>query len=106
MTTSGQQQPESWTRMVIAISGSSGLIGSSLVDGLSARGAEVRRLVRRTARSASEISWDPEAGTIDRGRLDGVDAVINLAGENLAQRWSRGVKERIRDSRIKGATLL
>ncbi|MDB4878232.1 MAG: hypothetical protein JWM41_4678 [Gemmatimonadetes bacterium] len=97
---------ESWTRMVIAISGSSGLIGSALVRALDAHGHEIRPLVRRAARTPLEISWDPEGGTIDTSRLEGVDAVVNLAGENIAQRWTGGAKRRIRDSRVKGTALL
>jgi uncharacterized protein (TIGR01777 family) len=92
--------------MVIAISGSSGLIGSSLVRLFEQRGNEVRALVRRAARTPAEISWDPERGTIDAARLEGVEAVINLAGENLAQRWTSDVKRRVRESRVKGTTLL
>ena len=92
--------------MVVAISGSSGLIGSALVRRLEERGGEVRRLVRRAAKSPGEVAWDPDRGTIDPAALDGVDAVINLAGENLAQRWTEDVKRRIRDSRVKGTALL
>ena len=92
--------------MIIAITGASGLIGSALTRRFTARGDEVRPLVRRSARTPSEISWDPERGTIDAGRLEGVDAVINLAGENLGQRWSSDVKRRIRDSRVNGTALV
>ena len=68
-------------------------------------GGEVRRLVRRAARSPGEVSWDPTRGTIDADALEGVDAVINLAGENLAQRWTDDIKRRIRDSRVQSTTL-
>jgi hypothetical protein len=98
--------PESWTRTVIAISGSSGLIGSALVRALESRGHEIRPLVRRDTRTALETSWDPDRGTIDRARLDGVDAVIHLAGENIAQRWTGDVKRRIRESRTRATSLL
>jgi uncharacterized protein len=97
---------ETWTRMVIAISGSSGLIGSALTRMFEQRGNEVRRLVRRPARDTNEISWDPQRGTIEAAKLEGVDAVINLAGENLAQRWTSSVKPRLRQSRITSTALL
>jgi uncharacterized protein (TIGR01777 family) len=106
MTISVLQPHESWARMVIAISGSSGLIGSAIVRALESHGHEIRPLVRRAARTPLEISWNPEQGTIDSSRLSGVDAVIHLAGENIAQRWTSGVKRRIRTSRTQGTTLL
>lgn len=91
---------------MIVISGSHGLIGSALVKALAARGHEVRRLVRRAPRSSGEITWNPEAGTIDRAALHGASVVINLAGENIAQRWTRGARRRIHDSRVQGTTLV
>ena len=106
MTTSVFEGREPWTRMVIAISGSSGLIGSALVRALEDHGSDVRRIVRRAARSEHEISWDPARGTIDRARLEGVDAVINLAGENLAQRWTSDARRRIHKSRVGGTALI
>jgi uncharacterized protein (TIGR01777 family) len=93
--------------MDIAITGSSGLIGSELVRQLSARGDRWVRVVRRAPASSDEIRWDPAAGTIDAAGLEGVDAVVNLAGENIAaRRWSDAQKARIVDSRVKGTTLL
>jgi hypothetical protein len=73
---------------------------------LSAHGHEIRPLVRRAARSPNEISWNPDHGTIDAERLAGVDAVIHLAGENIAQRWTSAVRRRIRDSRVTGTDLI
>jgi uncharacterized protein (TIGR01777 family) len=92
--------------MVIAVTGSSGLIGSSLTTALEARGHTIKRLVRRPARGAEEISWDPARGQLDARALAGVDAVVNLAGENLAQRWTARVQTRIRASRVNGTTIL
>jgi hypothetical protein len=92
--------------MTIAISGSSGLIGSALVHALSAGGHVIKHLVRREARNELELSWNPTRGEIDAARLNGVDAVINLAGEKLDQRWTSDVKRRIRDSRVQGTMLL
>ena len=106
MTISPLQTRDPWTRMVIAISGSSGLIGSALTGALEGRGHTIRRLVRRSARGPDEIAWDPERGQLDVRALDGVDAVVNLAGENLAQRWTNGARSRIRASRVNGTTIL
>ncbi|MEP6493439.1 MAG: TIGR01777 family oxidoreductase [bacterium] len=97
---------ESWSPIVIAISGSSGLIGSAVAKSLTRLGHTVRCLVRRDARTANEISWDPQHDTIDAARFAGVDVVINFAGENLAQRWTDGVKRRVRESRVSGTRLL
>jgi len=99
-------EPRGETMRSVAITGSSGLIGSALVRALEAGGRRVVRVVRREARSDSEIAWNPVRGEIDARRLEGVDAIVNLAGENLAQRWSEDVKRRIRDSRVPSTTLL
>ncbi|HET9384667.1 MAG TPA: TIGR01777 family oxidoreductase [Gemmatimonadales bacterium] len=92
--------------MKIAVSGSTGLIGSALVEALRERGADVVRLVRppRTA-GVGTLLWDPDRGTIDRAGLEGVDAVIHLSGENVFGRWSAAKKQRIRESRV-GSTRL
>jgi uncharacterized protein (TIGR01777 family) len=94
--------------MRVAITGSSGLIGSSLARSLEADRHEVLRLVRR-ARSGEvgAIPWDPEAGTIDREAIEGVDAFVHLAGENIASgRWSEARKQAILGSRAEGTRLL
>lgn len=86
---------------LIAIAGSSGLIGSALVAELRAADHEVVRIVRRTPANPDEVYWDPESGEFDTGALDGVDAVINLCGVNIARRrWSGAFKQQLRDSRI------
>lgn len=93
--------------MRIAITGSSGFIGSSLAAFLSDCEQEVFRLVRRPAQSAHEISWDPESGVLDQGRMEGLDAVVHLAGENIATgRWTTAKKKRIRESRVGGTRFL
>src|SRR6476619_6090599 len=99
-----EQQFDSHLTKRVAISGASGLIGSALVKELTSLGTEVRALVRHAPRTPNEIAWDIDAGTIDATKLEGVDAVIHLAGENLAQRWSSDVKRKIRDSRTKSTT--
>ncbi len=89
----------------ILVSGASGLIGSALVPELRRDGHAVAALVRRTPRPG-EIGWDPETGRLDRAELEGFDAVVHLAGENIGARWTAGRKRRIRESRIKGTRLL
>ncbi|GBD35653.1 Epimerase family protein [bacterium HR36] len=91
----------------VLISGSSGLIGSTLVPKLQEAGHEVIRLVRGPVHSASEISWNPEAGQVDRATLEGCDAVVHLAGYNIAaRRWNEEVKAIIRNSRVQSTRLL
>ena len=106
MTNPVLQSHEPWTRMVIAISGSSGLIGSSLTRSLRAQGHEVRPIVRRSQRLPGDISWNPDTNSLDAAQLSGIDAVIHLAGESISQRWSTDVKRRIRASRVDGTRLL
>lgn len=92
--------------MKVLIAGASGMVGSALIPALEAGGAEVTRLVRSSAR-AGEIEWHPNNDQIDAARLEGFDAVINLAGENIAAgRWTDDQKRKIRDSRVHGTHLL
>ncbi len=92
--------------MKILIAGASGLVGSALDLQLKAEGAEVTPLVRSAAKSG-EIEWHPNRGTIDGPALEGFDAVINLAGEGIANgRWTEAKKRRIIDSRVNGTRLL
>lgn len=93
--------------MKIALSGARGLVGSGLVRHLRQEGMEIYPLVRRRAAGESaEIFWDPVAGEIEADRLEGMDAVIHLAGENLAGLWTAGKKRRIITSRVEGTRLL
>ena len=93
--------------MKVAVSGSSGLVGSALVPHLTAGGHQVARLVRSRAASPGEIAWNPEAGTIDSAALEGFGAIIHLAGESIAHgRWTEAKKNRIRDSRVGSTRLL
>jgi uncharacterized protein len=85
----------------VAITGASGLIGTALVDHLTSGGHDVVRLVRRPARGADEVSWDPVNGVLDPGALDGVDAAVNLAGAGVGdRRWTPAYKQLIRSSRL------
>lgn len=92
--------------MKIAISGASGLVGSALVPALVSEGHDVIRLVRREARAADEVTWDPAAGTIDAAALVGVEAIVNLSGANLDQRWTKSGKREILESRTLTTSLL
>ena len=95
------------TPLTIAISGSTGMIGSALVQLLRTRGHEVRRLVRGPAATGTrDIQWDPARGTLDRKALEGVDAVVNLSGEPIDHRWTSAQKVKIRDSRVGSTSLL
>src|SRR2546423_1186438 len=92
--------------MKILIAGASGLVGTALISKLKAEGAEVTPLVRSTAKSG-EIEWHPNHQTIDAPSLEGSDAIINLAGEGIANgRWTKEKKRRILDSRVNGTRLL
>jgi uncharacterized protein len=92
--------------MDVVVSGSSGLIGTALVDALGKAGHRPIPLVRRDP-TGDAIRWDPDAGTIDAAALEGVDAVVHLAGEGIAsKRWSLEQKCRILESRTRGTSLL
>jgi uncharacterized protein (TIGR01777 family) len=93
--------------MRIVVAGASGLIGSALTDELRAVGHEVFRLVRRTPSAADERGWDPPAGRIDDGALDGADAVVNLCGAPIAGgRWSHARKQLLVNSRVEPTEVL
>jgi hypothetical protein len=93
--------------MKVAITGASGFVGAALVPFLTTGGHEVVRLVRRAPKAKDEIRWDPEAGTIDAAALEGVDAVVNLSGENIAGgRWTDARKALLRSSRVGPTALL
>src|SRR6266508_1856862 len=97
--------------MHVAVTGSTGLIGSALVRLLVAEGHTVTRLTRSEPRGSSgsvrEARWDPAAGTVDAGALAGTDALVHLAGKAISSgRWTRKVKREIRESRVRGTGLL
>lgn len=90
--------------MRILVTGASGLVGSALSSLLVSRGHKTVGLTRKSGESPS---WDPDRGHIDAESLEGFDAVIHLAGENIASgRWTPKKKERIRSSRVQGTELL
>lgn len=93
--------------MKILVTGSSGLIGSALVTYLEQHQHEVYKLVRvRADLLPREIAWDPHRGVISPALLEGMDAVVHLAGENIMARWTEAKKKQILDSRVKSTQLL
>lgn len=91
----------------IAVTGASGLIGSALVGKLKSDGYTVQRLVRRPTVSSEEIFWNPATQEIDLAALEGVDAVIHLAGAGVGdKRWTKKYKAEILNSRLLGTTTI
>ncbi len=91
----------------IAVSGSSGLIGSALVGHLKSEGHTVQKLVRRVALAPDEIQWDPKTGVVDLTALEGVNAVVHLAGVGVGdKRWTKKFKSEILNSRLLGTTAI
>lgn len=89
--------------MRIAVTGSSGLIGTALVRSLRADGHEVVRLVRRPARGGDEVTWDPKRSYVDTHGLVGCEAVVHLAGAGIGDhRWTDAYKRELRESRLLG----
>lgn len=93
--------------MKILITGSTGLIGSALADFLRSEGHSVAGLVRSKPEPGSaDVYWNPSAQEIDKAGLEGIDAVVHLAGESIEGRWTEKKKARIYNSRVNGAMLL
>jgi uncharacterized protein (TIGR01777 family) len=95
--------------MRVAVTGSSGLIGSALVAALRADGHQVTRLVRTGPAAPDALVWDPRAerGGLDPRSLDGIAAVVHLAGAGIAdKRWTDSYRAEIRDSRVGGTRAL
>ena len=108
----GRKRPSPrWTPSLdlvdIAITGSSGLIGTALRESLVRHGHRVLRVVRSAPHGSDEIAWDPMAGTIDAAGLEGLDGVVNLAGAGIAdKRWTDDRKRELVESRTRGTALL
>ncbi len=94
--------------MKILVTGSHGLVGSQLVPSLTNSGHKVVRLIRSQVKAPNEeINWNPRTGSIEQNKLENLDGIVHLAGENIATgRWTEGKKNLIRDSRVKGTGLL
>jgi uncharacterized protein len=91
----------------VAVTGSHGFIGSALLPALTREGHRALRIVRGPASGDDELSWDPEAGTIDAGGLEGIGGVVHLAGAGIGdKRWTDARKRLILESRTKGTSLL
>ena len=93
--------------MKILITGSTGIVGAALIPVLKEEGHEVARMLRSGSAAGTDLLWNPDAGTIDVQKLEGFDAVVHLAGENIAAgRWTPARKDSILQSRVKGTRLL
>ena len=93
--------------MDVAVTGSHGFIGSALLPALIREGHRPVRIVRGQAAGDDELSWDPEAGTIDADGLEGIGGVIHLAGAGIGdERWTDARKRLILETRTKGTSLL
>jgi uncharacterized protein (TIGR01777 family) len=93
--------------MKVLVTGSTGLIGTALIELLRTEGHSPVRLRRGGRADAGDIFWNPDKGEIDSSSLEGFDAVVHLAGENIASgRWTPERKRSILDSRVKGTSLL
>jgi uncharacterized protein (TIGR01777 family) len=93
--------------LTVAITGASGLVGTSLAPFLTTGGHRVKRLVRGKAdASRGEVSWAPDKGQVDTDALEGTDAVVHLAGANVGQRWSPEYNDLILKSRTEGTRTL
>jgi uncharacterized protein (TIGR01777 family) len=96
-----------FTPQRIAVTGASGLIGSALVGHLKSQGHSVQRLVRRSPISSDEVQWDPHSGFVDLEPLNGIDAVVHLAGVGVGdKRWNKKYKAEILNSRLLGTTAI
>ncbi|TDE13469.1 TIGR01777 family oxidoreductase [Jiangella asiatica] len=93
--------------MRVAVSGSTGFLGTALCASLAADGHELVRLVRRPAAAPDEAEWDPEKGIVPLARLADVEAVVHLGGANVgARRWTRRYKQLLHHSRVRSTAVL
>ncbi len=93
-------------RLTVAIAGASGLIGTQLAAFLETGGHRVLRMVRGREAEEGEISWDPRRGVLDPADLEGVDAIVNLAGRSIATRMTPRTKQEILSSRVSSSELI
>ncbi|MBI2796741.1 MAG: TIGR01777 family protein [Gemmatimonadetes bacterium] len=94
-------------RLTVAITGATGMLGSALASHLASGGHAVRRIGRAApAPGSGDIQWDPVRGLLDPRALEGVDAVVHLAGASVADRWTAAHRRAIVESRVRGTALL
>lgn len=94
-------------RLRVAITGASGFIGTQLASFLSTGGHDVVRISRSAPRAGShDVQWNPERGELDPRALEGVDAVIHLAGASIADRWTAAHRSALKSSRVESTSLL
>ena len=104
MTHSGAREPDHPIR--VAITGASGFLGSALAARLQSDGITVHRVRRAQHVASPDIAWLPRLGMLDSSAMEGVDAIVNLAGEPIARPWTSKRKTAIRESRVVGTSLL
>lgn len=93
--------------MKVLVTGATGLVGTALGAALKADGHEVFRLTRSEPKEGNDITWNPNSHDLPKARLEGLDAVVHLAGENIAgKRWTKAVKEELRKSRVDNTKFL
>lgn len=93
--------------LTVAMTGATGLVGSALIPFLTTGGHRVRRLVRgRVDAARGDVAWNPDKAEIDTAALEGVDAVVHLAGANVGQRWTPEARQLILRSRTEGTRVL
>lgn len=91
----------------VAITGAGGMIGTAMRAFLTTGGHKVLPVTRKPDAYKQQVTWNPAEGVIERDKLESLDAVIHLAGDNIASgRWSEAKKKRIRDSRVNSTRLL
>jgi uncharacterized protein (TIGR01777 family) len=93
--------------MRIAVTGSTGLVGSALVEALKASGHTVSRIMREQRKLGPEdVFWNPDTAYVDTPKLDGADAIVHLAGETISKRWTPEQKRYIHSSRLRGTQII
>ncbi|HXY93512.1 MAG TPA: TIGR01777 family oxidoreductase [Acidimicrobiia bacterium] len=93
--------------MDVLVTGSHGMIAAALIPRLRARGDRVVRLVRGEPEGSDDVRWDPPTGTVDAGALEGIDAVVHLAGAGIGdKKWTPERKQLVLESRTRPTSLL
>ena len=102
-----QPTPRHPAPLTVAVTGATGLIGTALVARLRTQGHTVRRLLRSSREAGpDDVRWDVSSGALPAQALAGADAIVHLAGEPIAHRWTEARKRAIRESRVRGTEQL